>query len=254
PEDVDKALAYLRAQTEEATKRLQSAAQRAGQGEERDAFSRSLALVKDFAAVNEEMAKAELTIIASETARKTIANGWTQPRNAFLASPALATAPNRREIEALINEAHLQFFDARVTMRRYSPLEEPAVEQRMWEDFDKAFTALEKARGLAADQALAEGIERLSTAVRGIKTSTQGALDQFKHFGELRQRGGKVRGELEGVIGRLTASALQNAAAREDAAGAAITRAGHVGLGAGVLVALVMIGSAGVPVVGVARA
>ncbi len=253
PDGIDQALTALRRYSGEAAGLMENAAARAVLPENRDRMKRVIALTGDYVTSVAAMGAAKKEEMAVGGARKLIGGIWAKPMDAVLALPTLAAAANSRQIETALSRATAQFLDARLASWRYAATSEADVIQRMTAGFDKTTATLTQARGLLADPAFATGIDQLLAAVASYRGSVDKATKANQLALEHLQRAVAVRVEMDDLIVKITAVAVKLAEDRKAEAASEMTRADHLGLGIGVPVMLLLVGSAVFSVFNIAR-
>jgi methyl-accepting chemotaxis protein len=170
---------------------------------------------------------------------------WTRAYNQMLNSDTFSLMTNVSMIETLLNEASSAFKDARTATWRYFVLTEPFQVSRITASADQAFEKLGYARRDIKDAAVIQGIERLQSLVPeyiSVLKATIAAIDSQKRIqtNQAESSESAARLLLDDIVA--TASELSNNAARAAVAGA--SRAEHVRIVAGTIVALLFLGIA----------
>jgi methyl-accepting chemotaxis protein len=170
---------------------------------------------------------------------------WDKTFEAALASPAMAALSNRREVEAGLREADAIFEASRVASWRYLVTGEAAMKEATVKRGEQAIAKLKEMRALAtapAVLAIFDSLEKDLTEFNSDVSKAISVLDQQDKF--VVEKFGPTAAAVDKLVDETLdiATKLGETAARDTEA--TITQAARLGLGIGLFVVLVLIGSA----------
>jgi methyl-accepting chemotaxis protein len=245
PMEVQKLLGELQQIAAEAQARLSALETQTAGPADRDRFKRLQELLRDHVAALGEIGRKQTEILSLFEKLDQIESKWARNINIVVNSAPFANMANYKEVEALINEAASQFKDGRTASWRYLLLNEASQTRRISASTDQAIQQLNYARRAAADKRVVEGIDALLaivaqyTAILQDTTSTIDAQNSIQT-----ERANPAELGSRKLLGQVieTANASSDAATAE--AATAVTQAGRVRVGIGLVVGLVLIGAA----------
>jgi methyl-accepting chemotaxis protein len=222
--------------------------------ENRERFGKIRSLFEDYAAAGRDMADRQAELIDNIGKREEALEAWSKAYAAILASPAMPGLAFRREIELDIREADSVFKDARIAAWRVIATNEAVQIERITKIDAQATETLKRARNLADDKSVGDAIDAMVALIGKFAAAQQAALAATT----AQQR---IQSERAAPIGRQTREMLEKASefANQHAAeavqklSAALLSAGRIGLGVGLFVVVVSIGSAVFGAVSIAR-
>jgi methyl-accepting chemotaxis protein len=242
---VEDVLEQLQKIADEGHAKLVALQSRTLSAENRDRFKRIDELLTEFVAALQEIGKRQTEILTLFEQRDQIELKWARSVNLVVNSSPFAVLLNYTEIEAFIADATSAFKDARTAAWRYFVLNEPAQIRLISASTDQTVRQLSYARRATTDTRVIAGIDTVIAIVpefTGILKATTDAIDlQGKT-----QREQATPSELESrkLLGQ--ASAIANAIADAATAQAAegMNRAGQIRIAIGIVVTIVLIGTA----------
>jgi methyl-accepting chemotaxis protein len=170
---------------------------------------------------------------------------WVRSVNLVVNSVAFTNLPNYKEIEAFINEAASLFKDARTATWRYFLLNEASQVRRISASSEQAVQQLNYAATAAIDKTVVAGIDTLRAIVPEYTTALKAITDAIDAQNLIQSE--RANPADEGSR-KLLGEAISDANAASDAAtaqaAAAVARAGRVRFIIGVVVGLVLLGTA----------
>jgi len=222
--------------------------------ENRERFGKIHQLFKDYSAGARDIADKQIELIDGISKREEALQTWSQAYTAMLESPGMAGMAFRREIEFNIREANSIFKDARIAAWRVMATNEAAQIDRITKIDEQAVELLKRARNLADDKSIGDGIDAMVKLIGTFATAqhtvlTAAAAQQTIQSERIAPIGRQTRDMLE------QASAFANEHAKEaaDTLTSALVWAGRIGLSVGLFVVVVSIGSAIFGVFSIAR-
>jgi len=172
----------------------------------------------------------------------------------LLASPALASLANRQDVERALRTIETRIEAAHGASWRFAARHEPAQQQLVAARNAEIVDLVARARGLVADKALSNGIDAL-----GAFAATLAKLNQDISANiSLRQSIGAQRTlpisrEADAILTKAVEMARALSEASEARAGSERTAAGRLGIGLGLVVILILIGSTVFSMLDIAR-
>ena len=170
---------------------------------------------------------------------------WTRRVNSVVNSSPFANLPNYMEVESFINEAVSAFKDARTAAWRFFVLHEDSQTRRISAAADQATQKLNFARRTISDKAIVAEIDALLAIVPEFTDILKATTDTVDLQNRL-QSERATPAELE--TRKLLSEAIATADARSDAATReaelAVSQAGRIRIVVGLIVGLVLIGTA----------
>lgn len=170
---------------------------------------------------------------------------WRRGLTMLVNSPSFELLPNVRNVETLVNEAQSSFKDARTATWRYFVLAEASQSQKIAIATDEAAQKLAFARRDATQKELADGIDKVVALLpeyTAFLKATTDAIDAQNQIQSERADPAEIaaRTSLEQAIA--TATQLSEMASADAAAG--LVRAGRTRILVGLVVALLLLGTA----------
>ena len=170
---------------------------------------------------------------------------WWRGLTLLVNSPSFELQSNVRNVEALVNEAQSSFKDARTATWRYFVLAEASQSQKIAIATDEAAQKLGFARRDATQKELADGIDKVLALLpeyTAFLKATTDAIDAQNQIQGERADPAEIaaRASLERAIA--TATRLSGSASADAAAG--VVRAGRIRILVGLVVTLLLLGTA----------
>jgi methyl-accepting chemotaxis protein len=201
-----------------------------------------------------EFAVARGAVLAGFTARNHAGDAWSHELDQLLASPGLTSSPDHLAIEVNLREADAALNLVRVAGWRFAATAESNQKDLITSRADLVIQALKRARLLAGEKAIQTAIDGLvATADRFKVVATETLRAEEAKTRLLDERVLPAAREISLRIDKLVAANNEFTAKRQDQLMAALDLAAAVALGVGVLVVLVLIGSALFSVLTIAR-
>jgi methyl-accepting chemotaxis protein len=254
PEELQKAREGLQQAASDGEQILTKLEQEAVFAENRERFAKIHQLFKDYFAGGRDIGDQQAKLIDSVGKREEALQNWNRAYAAMLESPGMAGLAFRREIEFNIREANSIFKDARIAAWRVMATNEVVQIDRIAKIDEETTDMLKRARNLADDKSVGDGIDALIKLIANFAAAQQATLSAT-----MAQQ--KIQAERVAPIGRQSREMLEQASnfatqhAKEAEAQtfAAMSTANSIGLGVGLFVILVLIGSVAFGVLSVAR-
>jgi len=241
-DDVRTELLQVGTAAEERLTALENASMRA---ENRERFGKIRKLFKDYVASLIELGNQQNEILNLFAERDKVASKWSRGVNIVVNSPELAFAANGKDVEFDIYEAASAFKEARIAAWRYVALSETGQIETITRSAEQTLKQLNYARGRTTTQSVVGGIDALLAIVpefTNILTATTKAIaTQNRIQGE---QAGPGEVEIRNLLGQALAAATSTAEEAQAETAATLTRAGRIGLGAGLVVVCILLGSA----------
>jgi methyl-accepting chemotaxis protein len=176
PGEVEKTLADLQRHKAAMSKDIEAALDTAKMAATQERLQKTKALMADFTAAVEELAKAQITLLAQVEKRSGVSDEWTKAVAAQMGSPAMAKLDNRLEIERLLFQA-----DARVNALRAAAWKLGATgDANLVTEMAKTEASLKdvfnKLRGEADDRELLVVVSNLSSIVKRFLAANEEAV------------------------------------------------------------------------------
>jgi methyl-accepting chemotaxis protein len=252
--DADKSTAEARAQLAMAALEFDAAEGRARRQQTKDIYRAAKAGTEAYLAATLKLAAAQKQSLAAADARRRASTSLNSAIAIVLASPRFVGLPNRRDVELLLHQANAAFVAARAAAWRFASTAETAQRELASREVDRAAALFESARGITADPEVKAQIELLSASTIGFRTANDAVMGATDLKNELRNnRIGPIAASTRELIDKGVKVAKDTAELRRGEFTAAMTHANIVGLAVGGLVIVVLIGSALVSMLDIAR-
>jgi methyl-accepting chemotaxis protein len=218
------------------------------QADDGSAKNLSKAIGQHFAAYVEalnEVGKKQLDILALFGKRDEVEAKWTRTFNRVINSGMFGMTPNTKDIEAFINEAASQFKDARTSGWRYFVLNEVSQITFIQRSLDEALQHLRYGQRDALEKPVAEMIGLLTPIVpefADVLKATIEAIDQQNRIQH--ERADTAETEAYRLLTLANVNANDRSVAATNAATAGVADAARIRTAVGVIVILVLIGTA----------
>jgi methyl-accepting chemotaxis protein len=213
--------------------------------EHRERLQKIRGLADDMLGTANELAKATEEGLVAQAARGTASADWGKRFNAVLEALAPANLSNRREVEAGLREMDAAFNTSRLVSYRYQATGEPAMREVTEQRGDAAIAKLKEVRSQVTDATLIpllDGLMKELTDFKAVTARANALDDQRQKF--IRERALPLLATVERMLKEETGSAAQLAGEAGTEAKESIVQSSRIGLAAGIVVILVLVGSA----------
>jgi methyl-accepting chemotaxis protein len=251
---LDKSLQALRTSLAAAEAEIGAAEHRAVRAESKDQFREMKTFVGTSLAAGTDLARAREAVIAGFTALNQTNDAWSRGLEQLLTSPGLAGSPNHLAIEVNLREADAAFYAARAAGWRFTITAGPEQKDLVANRADLGIAALKRARLLADEAEIRTGIDGLIATADRFKTGVSETLKaEETKMHVLNERVFATASEIGVRIGKAVSMSTEYTDKRQTELLAELDRVATVALAVGVLVVLVLIGSALLSVLTIAR-
>jgi methyl-accepting chemotaxis protein len=247
---VRKATEQLERSANETIVTMQEAAKHAAVAENRDRMLKVVALTEGYASATKIIAAAQETLFVTVSARDNASRLWERSVKVLAAAPALMASASHA---AVLNDADVNMNDVRRMIWRYMATNDPhtlaqarassstvAISLKRLQDDVPAMSTLQEFKGL--QNALTDyraALDTIATSVAAITAKTDEAT--------------KIGDEIESLSDKIASIAKELAHVRSNEAAETISKAGLIGLIAGLLVIFVLVASGVYSFYGIAR-
>ena len=174
--EVEKALADLQRHKASAAKELEAALATAQRPEAKERLQKTKALMEGFTAAVEDLAKAQITLLAQIDKRSVVSEEWTKAVAAQLGSPAMAKLDNRLEIERLLFQADGKVNALRAAAWKLGATGDANLVTEMGKTEASLKDVFNKLRGEADDRDLLVVVSNLSSIVKRFLAANEEAV------------------------------------------------------------------------------
>jgi methyl-accepting chemotaxis protein len=213
--------------------------------ENRERFGRIRKMFQDHVAALMDLGNQQNEILNLFAERDKVASKWSRGVNIVVNLPELAFTANGKDVEFDVYEAASAFKEARIAAWRYVALAEASQIEAITRSAEQTQKQLNYARGRTTTQSVIGGIDALLAIVpefTSILTATTKAIDTQNRIQVERATPGEA--EIRSLLNQAVATATHAAEEAQAETVAALTRAGRIGLGAGLVVVCILMGSA----------
>jgi methyl-accepting chemotaxis protein len=211
-------------------------------------------LLDGYLALGSELATAQKAVIDAVLAARQANDAWNKALAPLLGSPAGAGMQGSPGIEANLREASSAFNGARAAAWRFAVTSEPEQRALTAQEMALATDALKRARALATENQVRAGVDGLVAAADRFKNLTEDAVKAEEAKRRiLTERVLPAAKEIGVRLTKAVAFANEYALSRRDELLANLTWVGNVAIMVGMLVVLMLIGSALFSVLSIAR-
>ena len=251
---LDEKLQALRASLAQAGAEIDAAAQRAIRPEAKEMFRDIKTYVDASLAAGTELTAARAAELARIKARNQTADAWNRAIQQLQMSPILAGSPDHLGIEVNLREADASFNAAGAAIWRFAATAEPDQKDIVTGRADLVTNALKRARVLAGDKDIQAGIDGLAVIAERFRTETVDSVKaEEAKMRVLNERVFSTAKEVGTRIGKAVDMGTEFTAKRQTELLAELDSVATVALVVGVLVVLVLVGSALFSVLTIAR-
>jgi methyl-accepting chemotaxis protein len=243
--DVDKAMESLRKFSTDQAANLDDAIAKSSTVENQERYRRIKVLAADYVAAIDELAGLQKQLFGLLAERQKATEVWNKTFSDVLASPVLTKALNRQDIELELHQADSAFHTARASAWRFNATGELNLKSVISGQFDKSLGHIESARAMSDDRKTIEALDSLTADVAGYKSISDKvvALEESKTR-VLRGRALPIANEETELMEKAKETSERRTEERRAEAAAQITDSGRINLGLGIVVVLVLLGSA----------
>ncbi len=179
---------------------------------------------------------------------------FTKALAALLASPPLASLPNREEVERTLRTAETRLEAAHGASWRYAARHEPAQEELVAARNQEIIDLLGRARGLVTDQSMLSGIDSLRDLAGALAKLHHDVSANIASRAEIgAQRTMPISREADDILTKAVETARRLSEASDARAGLERVAAGRLGMGLSIIVILILIGSTAFSMRNIAR-
>ena len=254
PAEIDEGLRNFSAIATDAGAQIDAAAKRATRPHIIELYQGTKILIDGYLAMGSELAAAQKVVIDATLASRAANDAWNKALAPLLGSPAAADLSANPGIEANLREAASAFNGARAAAWRFAVTAEPQQKALIAQEAALAIEALKRARALAAEKQVQAEIDGLVTAADRFRSLTEEAVrmeEAKKHV--LNERVLPAAKEIGFRIGKGVAFANEYAQSRQGELLVKLDSVGNVAVVVGMLVVLMLLGSAVFSVLTIAR-
>jgi methyl-accepting chemotaxis protein len=233
---------------------LDAAISLASRPEDRERLTRIRSLGDVYFGAANETFKAIETLLDAQERRIKDSAEWDKTFETALASPALASLSNHREVEAGLRETDAIFESSRVALWRFLATSEPAMKEATVKRGAQAITKLKETLAMVTAPAMLAMLDSLEKDLTEFKSGVDqmiSILDQQDKY--VQEKFAPTSAAVDKLVDETLdiATKLGETAAQDTEA--AITQAARIGIGIGLFVVLVLIGSAVFGALSIAR-
>jgi methyl-accepting chemotaxis protein len=245
PTEIERLLGQLQQIAANGRTRLSTLEARSTDQSDRDRFTELQKLFPAYVIALAEIGTKQIEILALFGKLDQVESKWARSVNVVVNSVPFTNLRNYKDIEAFINEAASSFKDARTAAWRYFLLNEGSQVRWISTATEQAIQQLSFGRRAAAEKAVEEGIDTLRAIVpeyiAALKAITN-AIDAQTAIQNDRANPAEIGSQK--LLGQAIATANAASAAATSQATDAVSRAGRIRIAIGVIVAVVLMGSA----------
>lgn len=249
-----KHLETLRGSIAGATTEIDAALERSKRAEAKELCREVKILLDASLKAGNDLGEARGTAVAEFAAASQIEEAWNKALETLLASPAIAASQNRLNIEVALREADALFKAVSAADWHFTATGDAVQKDRIAERADAMIRVLKQVRQSAGDKNIADGVDALAALAGRYKAATGAAIKaeeaRRRIFDERVLPAAK---EITTRVDKLVAANNEYMALRQSQLVTALEQATQVSLAVGVLVILVLAGSALFSVLSIAR-
>jgi methyl-accepting chemotaxis protein len=245
PDQIDSVRAELQQIAVAGEERLAALEKDAQRADTRERFVNIRRLFRDYFAALMDVGNLQNEILDLFAERDKVASKWSLGVNIVVNAPELAFTANGKDVEFDVYEAASAFKEARIAAWRYVALAEAAQIETIARSAEQTLRQLNYARSRTNSKPVLAGIDALLAIVpefTGVLTATTKAIDTQNRIQA--DRAGPAETEIRSLLNQAVISATQLADEAQAETRAALTRAGRIGLFAGLVIVCILLGSA----------
>lgn len=251
---LDKHLETLRGSIANATTEIDAALNRSKRAEAKELCREVKTLLEASLKAGSDLGQARGTAIAEFAAANQIEDAWNKAIEKLLASPALAASQSRLSIEVALREADSSFKAVSAADWHFTATGDLEQKDRIGGRADAMLRVLKQAHQSAGDKDTADGIDALMGLAGRFKAATGAAVKAEETKTRVfEERVLPAAREITTRVDKLVSANNEYTALRQNQLMAALHQATQVSLAVGVLVILVLAGSALFSVLSIAR-
>jgi methyl-accepting chemotaxis protein len=251
---MEKSLELLRTALVNAGTEIDAASVRARRPEAKELFRSIKTLIDKSAIAGTDLGKAQTAVLAASSARSQTVNAWNHELAELIASPGLVGSPNHLGIEADLRKADASLNAARAARSRFTATAEPEQRDLVISGGDLVIGALKRARLLAGEKEVMAGIdELLGTAERFQVVMIDSLKVEEAKKSALNEGLFATADQVEARISQAVSMGTEYTTKRQTALLSELDSVTTIALVVGVLVVLVLAGSALFSVLSIAR-
>ncbi len=245
PTEVERLLGQLQQIAANGRTRLSTLEAQSTDQSDRDRFKELQKLFPAYVAALGEIGKKQSEILALFGKLDQVESKWARSVNVVVNSVPFTNLRNYKDIEAFINEAASSFKDARTAAWRYFLLYEASQVRWITTSTEQAIQQLNFGRRAAAEKAVEDGIDTLRAIVPEYTAALKAITDAIDAQTAIQNdRANPAEIGSHRLLGQAIATANAASDAATSQATAAVSRAGRIRIAIGVIVAVVLMGSA----------
>jgi methyl-accepting chemotaxis protein len=249
-----KHLDVLRGSIASATTEMDAALERSKRAEAKELCREVKTLLDASLKAGSDLGQARGTAVAEFAAANQIEEAWNKALEKLLASPAIAASQNQLNIEVALREADASFKAASAADWHFTATGDVEQKDRVSGRADAMIRVLKQVRQSAGDKEIVDGIDTLATLAGRYKAVTGAAVKAEETKRRiLDERVLPAAREISTRIDKLVSANNEYTALRQSQLMSALEQATQVSLAVGVLVILVLAGSALFSVLSIAR-
>jgi methyl-accepting chemotaxis protein len=249
-----KHLDVLRGSIASATTEMDAALERSKRAEAKELCREVKTLLDASLKAGSDLGQARGTAVAEFAAANQIEEAWNKALEKLLASPAIAASQNQLNIEVALREADASFKAASAADWHFTATGDVEQKDRVSGRADAMIRVLKQVRQSAGDKEIVDGIDTLATLAGRYKAVTGAAVKAEETKRRiLDERVLPAARDISTRIDKLVSANNEYTALRQSQLMSALEQATQVSLAVGVLVILVLAGSALFSVLSIAR-
>jgi len=245
PTEIEKLLGELQQIAADGHTRLSALEAQSFDSRNRDRFNSLDALFRKYVDALAEIGTKRTDILSFFAKLDQVESKWARSVNLVVNAASFTNLPNYKDIEAFINDAASSFKDSRTAAWRYFLLDEASQVRRISSSADQAMQQLNYGRRAAADKSVMEGIDTLLAIVPEYTSVLKSITDTVDVQNQIQsERASPAELESRKLLSQATETANASSEAATIQAAVGVTQAGRIRIGIGVIVGLVLMGSA----------
>ena len=254
PAEVEKTIADLQRHKASRGEGTGGCARNGQRPDTKDRLQKIKALMDGFTAAVEDLAKAQITLLAQIDKRSVVSDEWTKAVAAQLGSPAMAKLDNRLEIERLLFQADAKVSSLRAAAWKLGATGDANLVTEMGKTEASLKDVFNKLRGEADDRELLVVVSNLSSIVKRFLAANEEAVktEQVKND-IIANRTVKAAADVADLMEATVDGAQKDAKISKDEVMADTERANQINLIMAIVVVLSLIASVVFSFLGVAR-
>ncbi len=251
---MEKSLELLRQALVNAGTEIDAASVRARRPEAKELFRGIKTLIDKSAIAGADLAKAQTAVLAASSARRQTVNAWDHELAQLITSPGLARSPDHLGIEVELRKADASLNAVSAARWQFTATAEPEQRDLVIGGGDPVIGALKRARLLAGEKEVVAGIDELLATAERFKAVMIDSLKVEEAKKSVLNEGlFATSDQVEARISQAVSMGTEYTAKRQTALLAELDSVTIIALVVGVLVVLVLAGSALFSVLSIAR-